>query len=144
MYLWDVIAAAHTSPVFHRLAAGCPRFMGSVLAELFSRRQAVDTGKLGHEGNVALVQEAVVSLETLLKARKSCLRKLGQNWGEHLERSNERVANVICSIPSEEALRFGFAPWFVRLTKESILDSATSSTVVFLKMQSGDIACFEL
>ena len=74
----------------------------------------------------------MATLETVLTKWQTDVRT---DYPWRFRRANELAANMICSIPHAEALRCGFAPWFVKMTKRNILDSATSSTAVFLKIQ---------
>eukprot|EP00435_Cladocopium_sp_Y103_P040948 s1631_g11.t1 len=131
----DIIAAADTyevQDVFYRLLEHFPCFMGSVLAELFSRLQGGKDGARPEKPAQEPPAKALAALETVLAKWQTDVRK---DYPYRFRRANELVANMICSIPPAEALRCGFAPWFVKLTKGNILDSVTSSTALFLKIQ---------
>ena len=131
----DIIAAAdkyEVKEVFYRLVKHFPRFMGSVLAELFSRLQGGKDGPLPEMPVQEPLLKPMATLETVLTKWQTDVRT---DYPWRFRRANELAANMICSIPHAEALRCGFAPWFVKMTKRNILDSATSSTAVFLKIQ---------
>lgn len=131
----DIIAAADTyevKEVFYRLIKHFPCFMGSVLAELFSRLQGGKDGPLPEKPVQEPLLKAMATLETVLTKWQT---DVGRDYGYRFRRANELVANMICSIPPAEALRCGFAPWFVKMTKRNILDTTTSSTAAFLKIQ---------
>lgn len=131
----DIIAAAdkyEVKEVFYRLVKHFPCFMGSVLAELFSRLQGGKDGPLPEMPVQEPLLKPMATLETVLTKWQTDVRT---DYPWRFRRANELAANMICSIPHAEALRCGFAPWFVKMTKRNILDSATSSTAVFLKIQ---------
>ena len=109
--------------------------MGSVLAELFSCLHGGKDGPLPEKSGqeqLSKFSKAMATLETVLTKWQT---DVGRDYPYRFRRANELAANMIFSIPPAEALRCGFAPWFVKLTKRNILDSTTSSTAVFLKMQ---------
>ena len=131
----DIITGAdkyEVKDLFYRLLEHFPCFMGSVLAELFSRLQGGKDGAQPEKPTQEPLAKALATLETVLAKWQTDVR---ENYPYRFRRPNELVANMICSIPPAEALRCGFAPWFVKLTKGSILHSAASSTAVFLKIQ---------
>ena len=137
---------------FYKPAETAPRFLASILVELFRRLQAaalLGEGAQTEDPYSSQLLEVLSSLEGALKRwQTALLESAGRltkdrcwfRWG--IRFVNQRFANVICAIPQADAKKRGVADWFVRQTKTNIFDAVTSSTKIFLDLQS-DSTCRE-